>query len=399
MSSDQYLKKMYILLLKNKNSVFYLKNFKDQFTRGDLVKLKHSSYDKDQELLSLIKNKDKTYNDKNTQSTDSNYIEKIPIVIKHIKEPRIVTDTLTSFTRPYQSFQLDVADFNFTRPSVTDPNYVLVGVDLFTQKIFTYGFKDKSKLPIQYKKLLDDIQNMRNFFHKYDPLNSKNTSIKIQTDEEFTRNNKISEYSELYNVNLFSTRINKGHANAAEQKIKLIKERMTVFMQDETQKHNGKHEVLKNITKSINDTVVLKYGISPNNLIQGLMDDPNSIAAYNFHRNEVIGKAYNRRNRMIEKQLNKRNTRLRELNINDLVLIPKGRLKKSDYPSVLDKVTTNKKPYFERNIIFKIKHIIHNNNNRLYYIEPITRIETLKKTISNERFTRDELYALKNNTM
>ena len=41
---------MYILLLKNKNSVFYLKNFKDQFTRGDLVKLKHSSYDKDQEL-------------------------------------------------------------------------------------------------------------------------------------------------------------------------------------------------------------------------------------------------------------------------------------------------------------------------------------------------------------
>ena len=80
---------------------------------------------------------------------------------------------------------------------------------------------------------------MRNFFHKYDPLNSKNTSIKIQTDEEFTRNNKISEYSKLYNVNLFSTHINKGHANAAEQKIKLIKERMTVFMQDETQKHNG----------------------------------------------------------------------------------------------------------------------------------------------------------------
>ena len=80
-------------------------------------------------------------------------------------------------------------------------------------------------------------------------------------------------------------------------------------------------------------------------------------------------------------------------------MIPKGRLKKSDYPRVLDKVTTNKKPYFERNIIFKIKHIIYNNNNRLYYIEPITRIETLKKTISNERFTRDELYALKNNTM
>ena len=45
------------------------------------------------------------------------------------------------------------------------------------------------------------------------------------------------------------------------------------------------------------------------------------------------------------------------------------------------------------------KNFIHNNNNRLYYIEPITRIETLKKTISNERFTRDELYALKNNIM
>ena len=66
MSSDQYLKKLYILLLKNKNSVFYLKNFKDRFTRDDLVKLKHSNYNKDQELLSLIKNEDKTttYDDK-----------------------------------------------------------------------------------------------------------------------------------------------------------------------------------------------------------------------------------------------------------------------------------------------------------------------------------------------
>ena len=85
MSSDQYSKKLYILLLKNKNSVFYLKRFKDQFTRGDFVKLKHSSYNKGQELLSLIKNKNKTYDDKNIQSSDSNYIEKIPLVIKHIK--------------------------------------------------------------------------------------------------------------------------------------------------------------------------------------------------------------------------------------------------------------------------------------------------------------------------
>ena len=116
---------------------------------------------------------------------------------------------------------------------------------------------------------------------------------------------------------------------------------------------------------------------------------------------EVVNKAYVRRERMLEKNIGKQKEALRDLQIGDLVLIPAGRLKKSDYPSVLDKVTTNKKPYFKRNFIFKVSKIIKNSYNKdlLYRLKPLTVIPDLKRRLEAERFARDELYALNNNTI
>jgi len=51
-----------------------------------------------------------------------------------------------------------------------------------------------------------------------------NETINIQTDREFEQN-KIKELNKKNNVNMFSTKINMGHAVAAEQKIKMLKQK------------------------------------------------------------------------------------------------------------------------------------------------------------------------------
>ena len=70
---------------------------------------------------------------------------------------------------------------------------------------------------------------------------------------------------------------------------------------------------------------------------------------------------------MYQKNIKSKKNRLRKLQINDYVLIPKGRIRKSDYPNELGKVTKNEKPYFERNILLKIKNIIKNSEKVILY--------------------------------
>ena len=210
-----------------------------------------------------------------------------------------------------------------------------------------------------------------------------------------------------YKVNLFTTQINGGHASGAEQKIKVLKEKMTAFLQGNfTETKTQKGSVLKSITHNINNTIVEKYGVSPYVLESQLMKDPTLILPYDFQRIKKITKASVRRNRMYNKINSNKKTTLRKLNINDKVFIPKGRLKKSDYPGRLDKVTTNKKPFFERTLIFKVTEIIKDINDSkegmnliLYRVAPATNIPVLKRKIEGERFTRDELYAIKDNTI
>ena len=203
---------------------------------------------------------------------------------------------------------------------------------------------------------------------------------------------------------MFTTQINGGHASAAEQKIKVLKQKLTAYYQnsEKSLQKKSKFLILKQVTENINHIPTEKYGISPNGLLSNLEKNPyHNVPAWNIKRMEIVNKAYLRRERMFEKNIGKRKEALRDLEINDLVLIPAGRLRKSDYPSRLDKVTTNKEPYFKRNFIFKVTQILRNSDNRdlLYRLQPLTNIPDLKRKLELERFTRDELYALKNNTI
>ena len=411
---SNYIRILYEQLNGNENSVLYLKSYKKNLSKNELNKLKKSSYEGDRNLYNIIIKNKNNDDSKNTDIQEEDDVT--PVVIKRIREERNISGTLQRFTTPYSSFHGDVADFNFTRPSGSEPNFVLVFTDLFTQKIFTYGFKKKSNLSVKFEEFLKDIEKYRFFFTKNNPTLGKNAKdndieeIRIQTDEEFTNNNKIMSIANKNKVNLFTTQVNGGHASAAEQKIKLLKEKMTAFLQgDFTETKTKKGSILKSITHNINNTVVEKYGVSPfvlESYERSLMKDPSLITPYDFQRIKKVTMANVRRDRMYNKVISSKKSRLRKLKVSDKVFIPKGRLKKSDYPGRLDKVTTNKKPFFERSIILKVTNIEKDINDYkegndlvLYNVEPITNIPLLKRKIQNERFTRDELYAIKDNTV
>ena len=116
-----------LLLTKNKSSVLFLKPYKDKFSKNDLNKLKKSTYKGDRDLYALLTNNNTNNNSKQDENNNDDNVEnRIPTVIKRVKEPANLRGTLKRFKGPYQSFQADVADFNFTRPSGTDPKYVLL---------------------------------------------------------------------------------------------------------------------------------------------------------------------------------------------------------------------------------------------------------------------------------
>ena len=385
-------KQMYLLLSKNRKSVLFLKPYKSDLSKSILNKLKKSEYEGDKKFYSLLITTEEEKGEREKEKE-----EDVPVVIKRVNEPSNITTASVQVWRPLMSMQADVGVFKFTNPSATDPSYVLTCVDLFTQMIFTYGFKTKDALPRAVEKFLKEIEKDRNFFIEHDPNNFK--YLRLQTDEEFTMNNKIKKICKEHSVNLYTTFINGGHASAAEQKIKLLKERMTVYLQSNNFKKTNKGKALKDITENINSQIVEKYQFSPNKLIETFKKNPSEIANYNAYRLDKVKKAAVRRTRAINKKINLKKTRLRNLKVNDLVFIPKGRLKKQDYPGRLDKVTTNKKPFFANNITFKVFNIFKTENDTtLYQVRTVTKIPNLDY-LTDQKFTRDELYALKDNTV
>ena len=120
-------KQMFLLLSKNKESVLFLRPYKPDLSKLLLTRLKKSTYAGDTKFFELI-NKDTAANENFEDS------EEVPTVIKRVSEPSNISTTLLQTWRPFMSVQADGAEFKFTKPSATDPSYVLTCVDLFTQR-------------------------------------------------------------------------------------------------------------------------------------------------------------------------------------------------------------------------------------------------------------------------
>ena len=132
-----------------------------------------------------------------------------------LKKREIDRSTLYSFDDPFQLLHADIGNLEFLGKNATFPQYVLVIVDLFSFKVYTYSMKSRIQILQKLKLFYDDVRNKR-----------KEKRMRIQVDNEFHQV-KIKDLNDENNVKIFTTAVRGGKAFAAEQKIRELKTRIS----------------------------------------------------------------------------------------------------------------------------------------------------------------------------
>ena len=170
-----------------------------------LKKLKKSHYDVDKQLSKLVNlAHSKNFLDDGKSTTRTDYVEK----------REINRSILYSFDGPFQLLHADIGNLEFFGKNATFPQYVLVVVDLYTSKVYTYSMKSHKQILQKMKAFHDEVKNKR-----------KGKRMRLQIDNEFQQV-KIKDLNDLNNVDMFLTSLCGGKAFAAEQKIREIKTRI-----------------------------------------------------------------------------------------------------------------------------------------------------------------------------
>ena len=132
-----------------------------------------------------------------------------------LKKREIDRSTLYSFDDPFQLLHADIGNLEFLGKNATFPQYVLVIVDLFSFKVYTYSMKSRIQILQKLKLFYDDVRNKR-----------KEKRMRIQVDNE-SHQVKIKDLNDENNVKIFTTAVRGGKAFAAEQKIRELKTRIS----------------------------------------------------------------------------------------------------------------------------------------------------------------------------
>ena len=206
--------------------------------------------------------------------------------------------------------------------------------------------------------------------------------------------NEIKKLNLKYNVEMFSTRLRGGKAFAAEQKIRELKKVIfkTKKAYNLTKKKINSKKIIEQSVKNLNKTNSEKYGLPPEVIEKKTLENDVFKEVYDFYRLVKVSKDANRYERYNEQIDRKQKRKLREpLNIDEKVLVLAERIKKKDAPKFLFKSTTENIPFFNKKEIFKINKYVLNNKVYNYWIK------TKEGKEINERFIREELFALENN--
>ena len=117
-----------------------------------LLKLKKSKYAEEQKnfkLVNLNNNTNVNFELDNVKRTD--YVEK----------REIGHSTLYSFDAPSQLFHADVGNLEFLGKNASFPQYVLVLVDLFSSKTYTYPMKSRKQIRQKLEQFYRDVRSKR----------------------------------------------------------------------------------------------------------------------------------------------------------------------------------------------------------------------------------------------
>ena len=155
-----------------------------------LLKLKKSKYAEDKNLFKLV-----------------NLLENTVIFESDSVNSSTLIAALYSFDSPFQLFLADVGNLEFLIKNDTFPQYVLVLVDLFSSKVYTYPMKSTKEIRQKLEQFYRDVQSKR-----------KGKKMKLQINQEFQQV-RIKDLNDLNNVEMFSTSLRGGKAFNAKQKI------------------------------------------------------------------------------------------------------------------------------------------------------------------------------------
>ena len=167
----------------------------------------------------------------------------------YVEKGEIDHSTLYSFDAPFWLFHADVGNLEFLRKNATFPQYVLVLVDLFSSKIYTYPMKSRKQILVKLEEFYREVRSKR-----------KGQKIKSQVDQEFQQV-KIKYLNDLNNVKMFSTSLRGGKAFAAEQKIRELKTRKAKLNNEKLKISPWRINEMS--TENMNIQPSKKYGFSP----------------------------------------------------------------------------------------------------------------------------------------
>ena len=116
-----------------------------------LLKLKKSKYVEDKIFFKLVNLLENTVIFEPDSVNRTDYVEK-----------REIDDSaLNSFDAPFQLFHADVGNLEFLGKNATFPQYVLVLVDLFSSKVYTYPMKSRKQIRQKLEQFYRDVQSKR----------------------------------------------------------------------------------------------------------------------------------------------------------------------------------------------------------------------------------------------
>lgn len=112
--------------------------FAEEFLDNKLLtKLKKSKYEGYKQLFKLVNLADS----KSFLGDD-----KVPTRVDYVEKREIDRSTLYSFDGPFQLLHADVGNLKFLGKNATFPQYVLVIVDLYSSKVYTYSMKSRKQI-------------------------------------------------------------------------------------------------------------------------------------------------------------------------------------------------------------------------------------------------------------
>ena len=130
----------------------------------------------------------------------------------YVEKREIDHSTLYSFDGPFQLFHADVENLEFLGKNATFPQYVLVLVDLFSSKIYTFPMRSRKQIRQRLEQFFEEVESKR-----------KGKKMKLQVDQEFQQV-KIKDLNKLNNVEMFSTSLRGGKHLLQNKKLENLKQ-------------------------------------------------------------------------------------------------------------------------------------------------------------------------------